>query len=400
MKTKVNLILFSGNGGDGWVSFRKEKFVPRGGPDGGDGGDGGDVILKPSKEIWDLRYFEENQILSAGNGGNGGKSKKNGKKGEDLIINIPCNTEINFNNKKEFITNNEFLLIKGGEGGRGNRTFKNSINQEPLLAEAGDQGQEIKIELIIKDLPEVVIFGLSNSGKSYLLNKITNANTKEADYLFTTTTPIIADLVNDIERVKVAEIPDFINFNKAIEHKSFLIEAKVLIIIIDDNENPLKTYKTIIKKIDDVISDFCEIVLILNKVKKKINNEFITYLDPKNIFYIENKKFNFEILKNLIIKLGKREHKKIREAEEQVFIHKPQIIKDPSKQNFSFSGTIVQVFDKKLIRVAKGSNLSKPEAQLQFHNLLNKSGYLKAFKDAGVSKGSTIRFDDVEMEFK
>ena len=400
MKTKINLILFSGNGGDGWVSFRKEKFVPRGGPDGGDGGDGGDVILTPSKEIWDLRYFEEKQILSAGDGGDGGKSKKNGKKGKDLIINIPCNTEINFDNKKKLITNNDFLLLKGGEGGRGNRTFKNSINQEPLLAEAGDKGKEIKIELIIKDLPEVVIFGLSNSGKSYVLNKITNANTKEADYSFTTTAPVIADLIDDIERIKVAEIPDFINFNKANDYKTFLKEAKVLIIIIDNNDNPLETYKAIRKKIDDITNDFCETVLILNKVKNKQKNEFITYLDPENIFHIETKKFNFEILKNLIIKLGKRNKNKIGEVEEEVFIHEPQVIKDPRKQNFSFSGKIVQVFDKKLIRVAKGSNLSKPEAQLQFHNLLNKGGYIKAFKDAGVSKGSTIRFDDVEMEFK
>jgi len=400
MKTKVKLTLISGDGGDGWVSFRKEKFVPRGGPDGGDGGDGGDVIIKPSNDIWDLRNFEENKKLVAGDGGDGGKSKRNGKGGEDLIINVPYNTEVIFSNQKKLITNNDFLLLKGGDGGRGNRTFKNSINQEPLLAEAGDKGQEMRVELRIKDLPEAVIFGLSNSGKSFILNKITNVSTKEADYLFTTTTPVIAEIKNDVESIKVAEIPDFINYRKAEEHLSLLSEAKVLIITINHDDEAINTHKTITKIIDDKISDFCTKILILNKSKEVLKNKFVADVDPSNIFYVINGDVDVDLLKNLIISLCKTTFKKDQPPKEDVFVHDPPIIKAPNKQNFCFSGKTVQVFDKKLIRVAKGSNLSKPEAQLQFHNLLNKSGYLKAFKAAGVSKGSTIKFDDVEMEFK
>ncbi len=400
MKTKINLILISGRGGDGWVSFRKEKFVPRGGPDGGDGGDGGDVILRPSEDIWDFRDFEENQILVGGDGGDGGKSKKNGKKGENLIINVPFNTEVVFSNQKKVIKDNDLLLLKGGDGGRGNRTFKNSINQEPLLAEAGDKGQEVNIELKIKDLPEAVIFGLSNSGKTYILNKITNAAAKEADYPFTTTTPVIAEIKNDIESIKVAEIPDFINYKKATEHSSLLSEAKVVIITINHDDKAAETYRVINKIVDNKTGDFCEKILILNKSKETLKNKFNANIDPKNIFYVTNNDIDIERLKNLVITLGKTNNNKYEPLKEDAFIHEPPIIKDSSKQNFLVSGKTVQVFDKKLVRVAKGSNLSKPEAQLQFHNLLNKSGYLKAFKAAGVSKGSTIKFDDVEMEFK
>ncbi len=400
MKTKIKLILISGSGGDGWVSFRKEKFVPRGGPDGGDGGDGGDVILRPSEDIWDLRNFEENHILVAGDGGDGGKSKKNGKKGKNLIINVPCNTEVVFSNQKKVIRNSDLILLKGGDGGRGNRTFKNSTNQEPLLAEAGDKGQEINIELKIKDLPEAVIFGLSNSGKTYILNKITNAAAKEADYLFTTTTPVIAEIKNDIESIKIAEIPDFISYKKAIEHSSLLSEAKVVIITINHDDNATETYKTINEIVDNKTGDFCEKILILNKSKEKLKNKFSANIDPNNIFYVTNNHIDVERLKNLVITLSKINFKKYEPLKEESFIHEPPIIKDSNKQNFLVSGKTVQVFDKKLVRVAKGSNLSKPEAQLQFHNLLNKSGYLKAFKAAGVSKGATIKFDDVEMEFK
>ncbi len=400
MKSKIKLILISGNGGDGWVSFRKEKFVPRGGPDGGDGGDGGDVILKPSADIWDLRNFEENQILVGGDGGDGGKRKKNGKKGENLIINIPCNTEVIFSNQKKVITNSNFLLLRGGDGGRGNRTFKNSINQEPLLAEAGDEGQEISIELRIKDLPKAVIFGLSNSGKTYILNKITNAAAKEADYPFTTTTPVIAEIKNDIESIKVAEIPDFINYKKASEYSSLLNEARVVIITINHDDKATETYRAINKIVDNKTGNFCEKILILNKSEETLKGRFSADIDPNNIFYVTNNNIDIERLKNLVISLGKVNFKKDEPPKEEVFIHEPPIMKDSNKQKFSFSEKIVQVFDKKLVRVAKGSNLSKPEAQLQFHNLLNKRGYLKAFKAAGVSKGATIKFDDIEMEFK
>ncbi|MEC7880508.1 MAG: DUF1967 domain-containing protein, partial [Chloroflexota bacterium] len=376
------------------------KFVPRGGPDGGDGGDGGDVILKPSKDIWDLRHFEDKQVFTSGDGGDGGKSKKNGKKGEDLIINVPFNTEVAFNNKKIIVKNKDILLLKGGEGGRGNRTFKNSMNQEPLLAEAGDRGQEINIELRIKDLPEVIIFGLSNSGKSYILNQITNAGTKEANYPFTTTTPIIAEIKDDIESIRVAEIPDFINYKKALEYSSFLNEAKVLIITINHDDDAIDTYKTINNIINAKINDHCSKILILNQSKEAPKHEFFSDMNQDNIFYVEKNSLDAKRLINSVISLSKINIKKNEPLKDDVFIHEPPIIKSSKTHNFSFSEKTVQVFDKKLVRVAKGSNLSKPEAQLQFHNLLNKSGYLKAFKDAGVSKGATIKFDDIEMEFK
>tara|TARA_B100001029_G_scaffold179827_2_gene191388 strand:- start:1759 stop:2982 length:1224 start_codon:yes stop_codon:yes gene_type:complete len=407
MKRKVKLKLITGDGGNGWVSFRKEKFVPKGGPDGGDGGNGGDIIFRPSKEVWDLRAFEDNQLLKSGDGGRGGKGKKNGKRGADLIIKVPVNTQIKISDDKNIVVKNkDITLLKGGDGGRGNRTFKNSINQEPMLAEAGDSGIKTSVELIVTDSPEVAIFGLSNSGKTYILNKLTNITAKEADYLFTTTVPNIAEIKSDIENIKVIEIPDFINYKKAAKYSSLLANIKVLIIIINHDDSSKETYELIMQSVLPQTASLCAKILILNKFNKHIKEPEVG-IEINNIFYVIEGKLNVEKLKEVITRLTKNNPKDDKDSlkedtppEEEIFVHAPPIIKSLGKPNFSYSGNVVKIFDNKLVRIAKGSNLNKPEAQLQFHNLLNKSGYLKALTEAGVKKGSIIKFDEVEMEFK
>ncbi|MBT36869.1 MAG: GTPase ObgE, partial [Chloroflexi bacterium] len=137
MKNKVKIILTSGSGGAGCVSFRKEKFVSRGGPDGGDGGDGGDVVLIPNKDMYDLDCFYNYQKFNAGSGEPGGKKNKNGKRGNDLELTLPFNCEINISGETKIILNKKTVFLKGGEKGKGNIKFKSSINQEPLLAEYG-----------------------------------------------------------------------------------------------------------------------------------------------------------------------------------------------------------------------------------------------------------------------
>ena len=400
MRTKVKLILITGDGGDGWVSFRKEKFAPRGGPDGGDGGNGGDIIFRPSKDIWDLRSFEEDQVLKSEDGGNGGKSKKNGKKGEDLIIDVPVNTMIKVSGKETIVINNKYVtLLRGGDGGRGNRTFKNSTNQEPLLAESGDGGVRVGVELEIKDLPEVALFGLSNSGKTYILNKLTNIAAKEADYSFTTTTPNIAEIKSDIENIKIIEIPDFINYKKASKYAHLLADIKVLVVIINHDDNTKEIYEQMMQNIVGKTPTSCTKILILNRFAETAEEPSLGF-EKDRVFCVIDGKIDVGKLKSLIARLTKEPPRETAPSTQEVFIHEPPIIKGFERPNFSYSGGVVEIFDNKLVRIAKGSNLSKPEAQLQFHNLLNKSGYLKAFEDAGVTKGSIIKFGEVEMEFK
>ena len=145
MKKETEITIKSGKGGNGCISFRKEKFVPKGGPDGGDGGKGGNVIFISEESIIDLSEYYNNQIFISGNGGDGGKRNKNGKNGDDLVLRVPFYTDIIMNNFKKMIGKDEkVVLLNGGDGGKGNKSFKSSTNQEPLLAEAGEMVKKMK----------------------------------------------------------------------------------------------------------------------------------------------------------------------------------------------------------------------------------------------------------------
>ena len=399
MKTKVKLILKSGDGGDGWVSFRKEKFIPRGGPDGGDGGDGGDVIIKPDNNMWDLSNYEDSGFISAGDGADGGKSQKNGKRGTNAVLNVPYNCEVTLEDSSVLSIKDEIVLVKGGEKGKGNKAFKSSINQEPLLAEAGQRGLKVELELKTQTFPTVGIIGNSNSGKSFILNKITNLGAKEADYLYTTTSPVIGNLKTDIENIKIVEIPDFINFKKADEYKFFLNEFNVLLVTIEYSDRFNHIYNQIKQYINKLVHSSCNIIFIITKCTEPIPINQIN-INEENIFQVVDGTIDIHALKNMIVRFNKSPKKGKGGKSEDIFVHKPKIINITKKFEYDARRNIVVILDNKLIRIARGSNLQKPEAQLQFHNILNKTGYLKAFEKSGITKGAIIKFEDVEMEFK
>ncbi|MCP4687815.1 MAG: GTPase ObgE, partial [Desulfobacterales bacterium] len=184
----------SGNGGRGCVSFRRERFAPRGGPDGGDGGKGGDVIFKVSAGKRTLQQFRFKKHLKAENGRPGQGKKKTGRRGEDLVLNVPAGTVVSNAETgeviKDFTTPGEsFVLARGGMGGRGNTRFKTSTNRAPRFAQPGTPGETLSIKLDLKLLADVGIIGLPNAGKSTLITAMSSARPKTADYPFTTLTP-------------------------------------------------------------------------------------------------------------------------------------------------------------------------------------------------------------------
>ena len=254
----------SGTGGRGCVSFRRERFVPRGGPNGGDGGNGGDVVLKATSRMRTLYEFRHKKHLKAGNGAHGQGKCKAGKKGHDVIIEIPQGTLISDAETGEQIADltksgQTFILLKAGRGGKGNARFKTSTNRAPRHAQPGESGQKRVIKFDLKLLADVGIIGLPNAGKSTLITAISAARPKIDSYPFTTLTPSLGVVRTRWgEPFVVADIPGLIKgahkgvglgtqFLKHIERTTLLlhlIDASAI-----EESDPLAAYNTINKEL-------------------------------------------------------------------------------------------------------------------------------------------------------
>jgi len=207
--------LKAGNGGNGAASFRREKNVPRGGPDGGDGGKGGDIILRATRDLNTLIDFRFKQHFKGESGKKGMGSNKNGSGGEDLILRIPVGTQVINVETEEVICDlkdhgQEELLVRGGRGGMGNYNFKSSVNQAPRYTRPADPGEEISVHLHLKLLSDVGLVGLPNAGKSTFLSSSTRARPKIADYPFTTLKPQLGVCYVDETEFVVADLPGLI----------------------------------------------------------------------------------------------------------------------------------------------------------------------------------------------
>ena len=212
----VKLTVNSGKGGKGSTHLRREKFVPKGGPDGGDGGNGGNIILKGNSNLWTLQSFRYKKHFKAGNGGDGSGSRKSGSNGEDVVINVPLGTVVKDLETEKVICeindeSSDLILLKGGKGGRGNFHFKTPTNQTPRYSQSGLPGKELKIILELKVLADVGLVGYPNAGKSTLLSVLSDAKPKIADYEFTTLKPNLGIVaMSDFRSFVMADIPGII----------------------------------------------------------------------------------------------------------------------------------------------------------------------------------------------
>lgn len=212
----VKLHVSSGKGGKGSMHLHREKYIAKGGPDGGDGGRGGHVIIRGNKDLWTLYEFSFKRHIKAGHGENGGKQRSTGADGEDIYVDVPLGTVIRDTDTNEIIdevtdSEQEIIIAKGGMGGRGNWHFKSSTNQTPRYAQPGIEGQERDITLELKVLADVGLVGFPNAGKSTLLSVITAAKPKIANYEFTTLKPNLGIVKHrDYQTFVVADIPGII----------------------------------------------------------------------------------------------------------------------------------------------------------------------------------------------
>ena len=320
---QVKIYVKAGNGGSGSPSFRREKFVEFGGPDGGDGGKGGSVILISERNLNTLIDYRYQQHFKAERGKDGSGKNKTGKGGDDLYLKVPLGTQVFEEDNKTLIYDfksqkEEFLVANGGKGGFGNTRFKSSTNRAPKKFTKGGQGEEFWIWLQLKTIADIGIIGLPNAGKSSLLASMTSANPKIANYKFTTINPNLGVASYDDKEVTLADIPGLIEgahtgTGLGIKFLKHIERCKTLLHLIDITEDDLfisynqvrkelsKYSKDLVKKKEIVVLNKTDLIdeeekkdkikKLKNKLKKNIF--LMSTMDKKSVSDIKSKLVNY-----------------------------------------------------------------------------------------------------------
>jgi len=257
---RVKILVRGGNGGKGCISFRREKFIPKGGPDGGDGGKGGDVIFQVDANMQTLYDFHYRFEFKADSGRGGMGAKKNGRQGQDLLVKVPPGTIVVDLTTHEVLgdltlPDQQLVVARGGRGGQGNVHFATPTRRTPRFAQPGEPGEERQIFLELKLIADVGLVGLPNAGKSTLLARLSDAKPKIGDYPFTTLIPNLGLVrLNETQRFVLADIPGLIegaHQGKGLGHQflNHILRTRILILLIDaQSEDPLQDYQTLLSE--------------------------------------------------------------------------------------------------------------------------------------------------------
>jgi GTP-binding protein len=303
-ETKV--YLKAGDGGDGCMSFLRQKYMPNGGPNGGNGGKGGDILLQADENVADLRAFHFKKHWKAKNGEPGRGSDQNGKGGEVCVLKLPLGTEIRIHGDEEIFCEllkhgDEVIILEGGKGGRGNATFKSSINQTPRQTTEGKPGGEGDFVFTLKTIADVGLVGFPNAGKSTLLNVLSNATPKIASYPFTTLVPTVGviDYPEKFKTVTMADVPGLIEGaaeNRGLGHR-FLRHVErchLLVFLIDlaatDGRDPWDDFIHLRKELEDYDPN------VANKPFLLVGNKIDEENGPINLSLCQKKFPNVEVL--------------------------------------------------------------------------------------------------------
>lgn len=414
---EVNIEVQSGRGGDGAVHFRREKYVPRGGPDGGDGGKGGDIVLYVDSKRNTLSRFRRSRHFRAEDGRPGGGSNKTGRSGQDILIPVPPGTiirdEVSGQMMGDLIEPDQRLIVcRGGRGGRGNARFATSRNQSPRLAEKGEPGEERTLQLELRLLADVGIIGVPNAGKSTLLAAVTNAQPKIGAYPFTTLHPNlgVTRLDDDVELI-LADIPGLIEgaHEGAGLGSTFLRHiqrTRVLIHLLDGMaEDPFADFSQINSELslfDPRLGEKAQVIAI-NKIDLPQVRERLDQLVERF------KKAGHEVfLISALARQGVREllYEANRQlsmvVEEEVPVEYPvyRLDTDPSEfqvtreddGSWRISGIAVE-------RAAEMTYWEYDEAVRRFQRILEHLGVEDALKRAGIKNGDTVKVGEYELEW-
>ena len=414
---KVRIECKAGNGGNGVIAFRREKYVPNGGPNGGDGGKGGDIIFKVSKNIDNLADFRYKKKFKAEDGTSGSGNNKFGKDGSNLIILVPKGTVIkNAINGKVLAdmveVDQEVTILKGGQGGRGNSHFATSTRQAPRFAEQGVVTKPYELILELKTLADVGLVGFPNVGKSTLLSSVSNAKPKIANYHFTTLTPNIAVVNAFGNSFVMADIPGLISgasegMGLGIEFLRHIERTRLLIHVIDisgsEGRDPWNDYLAInneLAKFGEHVANIPQIIA-LNKADMLLDDSvvqrFKSNLVDKDIFVISAYSHQgLDALIECVIKtLAKLPEVKRVEIEEE----------NIDKRNLrefkvcKISDGLFEVTGELVFEIMKRVNLDDMTSNAYFQKRIKNDGIIDALLEIGLQDGDMIRIGDYELQY-
>lgn len=413
---EAKIYVKGGNGGDGIVAFRREKFVPRGGPAGGHGGKGGDVILEVDPQLNTLINFKQRVHFKAEPGGRGGGKNMTGAEGQDLIIPVPPGTVVRHAETGELLADliqpgQQAVVAQGGRGGRGNTAFKSSTNQAPRVAERGLPGQELWITLELKLIADVGLVGMPNAGKSTLLSVVSAARPKIADYPFTTLQPNLGVVVLDHRDLVMADIPGLIEgaaegaglghqFLRHIERCRLLIH-----LLNGASPDPLAEF--------DQINE--ELALFSQRLAHKPQLVVLNKIDlPEAEAHWPAIKARAQALGRPVYKISAVTQQGVPQLvaaifeqldqlpeEEPVEEEVPVFTLEDSEEHFEVYKTPEgwQVTGPRIEQLAHQTYWNNDEAVVRAYHILERMGVHEALRQAGVAEGDTVFLHDVELEW-
>ena len=421
---RAKIYIKSGKGGDGAVTFRREPYVPEGGPDGGDGGKGGDVVFQADEGLRTLMDFRYKRKYQAENGQNGMKKKRFGKRGEDLIIKVPPGTlvidEETGTLMKDLVKHGDsFVAAKGGKGGKGNVHFKNSVRQAPNFAEAGGFAKERNVILELKLIADVGLVGFPNVGKSSLLSVSSKAKPKIANYHFTTIEPnlgvvevsntsfVMADIAGIIEGAHKGAGMGF-HFLKHIER------TKVLIHVVDvsgsEGRDPIEDFD----KINNELAQYSDRLRNKPQIVAANKIDMIDEDDPKYIEfkeYVESKGYEVfpmsapinigvpEVLEAAARLLASVEAEPLEDTMEIFDFEKDNYDPDYKKVSVHNDNGVYVIEGKQLTKIFNSTNFNDMGSIRYLYKYIEKSGAIEELKEMGLDEGDIIRIEDYEFEY-